>query len=191
MKICLIDGCAREAYCRGACKSCYNRHWKQGRLEELPASRPQSWRGVSREDYFWSRVDKSGDCWTWVGPLTDGYGILQFRDGSIRAHRFAWSLIHGEIPDGMTVDHVCHSRRCVNVDHLRLASKAENSRNRSGAMPDNRVGARGIRMKGKSYQARVSCRGVEHSATFPDLESARVWAQATREELFGEFAGKC
>ena len=190
METCIIEGCSRETYCRSACEACYRRHWKQGRLDELPASRPQPWRGMSREEYFWSRVDKSGECWTWMGPLDDGYGRIRFRDQGMYAHRFAWSLAHGDIPDGMTVDHACHNRRCVNADHLRLATKAENAYNRSGATSSSRLGVRGIRRKGRSYQARVSCRGVKHSATFPDLESAQMWAQAMREELFGEFAGK-
>lgn len=48
-------------------------------------------------------------------------------------HRAAWVYYHGtQIPDGMTVDHMCHNRRCVNPDHLRLLSNFENARRTSG-----------------------------------------------------------
>ena len=46
------------------------------------------------------------------------------------AHRYAWTLAHGDIPDGMTVDHMCGNTRCVNVEHLQLLTQAENIRKR-------------------------------------------------------------
>lgn len=49
-------------------------------------------------------------------------GKTQMRLG----HRVAWEARHGPIPDGLTVDHLCHNRRCVNVDHLRLLTNREN-----------------------------------------------------------------
>lgn len=48
-------------------------------------------------------------------------------------HRAAWVYFHGtQIPDGMTIDHLCHNRQCVNPDHLRLLSNFENARRTSG-----------------------------------------------------------
>ncbi|MFG3639110.1 HNH endonuclease signature motif containing protein [Micromonospora sp. NPDC047762] len=48
------------------------------------------------------------------------------------AHRAAWVDTNGPIPAGMTVDHLCKSRRCVRVDHLRLLSNFENARRTNG-----------------------------------------------------------
>ena len=49
------------------------------------------------------------------------------------AHRAAWvSANRAQIPDGMTVDHTCKNRRCVNPSHLRLLSNFENARRTSG-----------------------------------------------------------
>jgi len=48
------------------------------------------------------------------------------------AHRAAWVAVHGQIPEGMTVDHICKVRRCVNVRHLRLLSNFENARRTNG-----------------------------------------------------------
>ena len=48
------------------------------------------------------------------------------------AHRAAWSAVFGQIPVGMTIDHTCKNRRCVNVSHLRLLGNFENARRTSG-----------------------------------------------------------
>lgn len=48
------------------------------------------------------------------------------------AHRAAWTLVYGPIPEGMTIDHMCKTKRCVNVEHLRMLSNFENARRTSG-----------------------------------------------------------
>ena len=48
------------------------------------------------------------------------------------AHRAAWTAVYGQIPEGMTIDHLCKNRRCVNVEHLRLLTNYENARRTSG-----------------------------------------------------------
>lgn len=50
----------------------------------------------------------------------------------VTAHRAAWVAVNGQIPEGMTIDHTCKNRRCVNVAHLRLLSNFENARRTSG-----------------------------------------------------------
>ena len=42
-------------------------------------------------------------------------------------HRVAWMIAHGEIPDGLTIDHLCRNRRCINVKHLRLLTNITNA----------------------------------------------------------------
>ncbi len=81
---------------------------------------------------FEARVDRSGDCHLWTGGLqTRGYGWLgSLRIGSGLAHRFAWELERGPIPDGLTIDHRCRNKRCVRVEHLELVTREENSRRR-------------------------------------------------------------
>ena len=71
------------------------------------------------ESRFWVRVDKSDSCWLWVGGRDgDGYGELKAGRKKIMAHRFAYEILVGPIPDSLTLDHLCRVRVCVNPDHL-------------------------------------------------------------------------
>jgi hypothetical protein len=48
------------------------------------------------------------------------------------AHRAAWTFVHGPIPEGMTIDHTCKNKRCVNLLHLRMLSNFDNARRTDG-----------------------------------------------------------
>lgn len=76
------------------------------------------------ERRFWAKVEKTdaSGCWNWTAATTLGYGVLR---GVGLAHRYAWTLEHGQIPDGMTVKQRCGNRRCVRVAHLYLASRKD------------------------------------------------------------------
>lgn len=77
------------------------------------------------DEVFWSLVDKSGDCWIWTGAFAvrTGYGKAG-RRGS--AHRVAYELLVGPIPEGQQLDHLCRVRLCVNPDHLEPVTSQEN-----------------------------------------------------------------
>ena len=78
-------------------------------------------------DKFWKKVDKSGDCWLWMaGKLEKGYGQFWFDGRTHRAHRMAWLLTNGEIPEGMCVLHKCDNPPCVNPSHLWLGTNQDN-----------------------------------------------------------------
>ena len=88
-------------------------------------------------DRFWQRVDASGGpaaCWPWRGWVNDhGYGIVATtrrpRAVHIRAHRIAYELTHRvPIPEGLTIDHLCRVRHCVNPAHLDVVTKGVNVR---------------------------------------------------------------
>jgi len=61
-----------------------------------------------------------------------GYAQIGWQDNGRRivttAHRAAWVAAHGQIPVGLTVDHQCRTRQCVNPAHLRLLTNFENAR---------------------------------------------------------------
>lgn len=94
------------------------------------------------EDRFWEKVEKTDSCWLWSSALFQGYGIFSLRRGkTIRAHRLAYELLVGPIPDGLEIDHLCYVRRCVNPSHLEAVTtqvnvKRANARRWAAATPN-------------------------------------------------------
>ncbi len=78
---------------------------------------------------FWSKIASKGvnDCWKWKGHiLVSGYGGVKWKSKNVRAHRLAWELTHGKIPDGMCVLHTCDNPPCCNPNHLFIGTHQEN-----------------------------------------------------------------
>lgn len=74
----------------------------------------------SAAERLWRRVQRTDTCWLWTGALMNGGYPGTIRDGERRvmAHRLAYELAHGPIPDGLELDHLCRVRRCVRPSHL-------------------------------------------------------------------------
>lgn len=86
-----------------------------------------------KAERFWARVDRRGPdaCWLWMGYRNEwGYGMWIWGGGSASttAHRVAYMLESGPIPDGLTLDHLCRNRLCVNPAHLEPVTRGENNR---------------------------------------------------------------
>lgn len=74
---------------------------------------------------FIAKVEPTEDCWNWTGAVqTGGYGFFQ---GKL-AHRLAYEWMVGPIPPGLTIDHLCYNRLCINPAHLEPVTSAENIR---------------------------------------------------------------
>lgn len=122
--LCSVPGCERPEASRGWCKG----HWQRwsrtgspGRAEFGP---------VPPEERFWRFVDKTpAGCWEWTGWRAPG-GYGQFDLGQHRriyAHRYAYEILVGPIPEGLTIDHLCMNPPCCNPKHLEPVTQAVNN----------------------------------------------------------------
>lgn len=80
---------------------------------------------------FWSKVNKTDGCWIWTAYRDDkGYGCFGFRGKVWKAHRVAYELATGPIPTGAHILHSCDNPSCVNPEHLRAGTHADNMRDK-------------------------------------------------------------
>jgi hypothetical protein len=82
-----------------------------------------------------SEVDERG-CWIWLGPSNPaGYGstIRAWHKGWL-PHRLAFTVMVRPIPDGMQIDHLCRTRKCINPAHLEAVTQLENLRRQGSAV---------------------------------------------------------
>jgi len=80
-------------------------------------------------DRFWSKVRQAGstDCWLWLGKIErNGYGRFWYNGRCVFAHRFAYEDAKGPIPEGLSIDHLCRNRGCVNPSHLEAVTNRVN-----------------------------------------------------------------
>ena len=76
---------------------------------------------------FWAKVEKTETCWLWTGARSSGYGRFRVGGRIIYAHRWSYEQVHGPIPDGLEIDHLCRVRHCVNPADLEVVTSRENT----------------------------------------------------------------
>ena len=98
---------------------------------------------------FWNTVTVSPTCWLWNGCMrSDGRGVTSYGKTrhTILAHRLAWELTYGPIPEDMSVCHHCDNPRCVRPEHLFLGTQRDNLNDMRdkgrGAIPAPRQGSK-------------------------------------------------
>lgn len=107
-------------------------HWRKPKTPIIIPDRVAERAGTSY-------VEDENGCWiSTYSTASHGYAQIGWHDDTgtrhvVVAHRAAWVYANdGQIPDGMTIDHTCKVKRCVNPAHLRLLSNFENARRTSG-----------------------------------------------------------
>ena len=88
-------------------------------------------RYTTPEDRFLSRIEVTDGCWIFRGGSGlsgNNYTTIMIGGRYVYAHRFAYEMFVGPIPDGMQIDHSCMTKRCVRPDHLSVVTGSENVR---------------------------------------------------------------
>lgn len=122
---CSVDGCERPSAVKTYCRFHYHRVYTG--LPLIPETHAER---TTRK--FWASVRKTNGCWIWTRTTCHfGYGsFYPFKQSHVRAHRYAYELAHGPIPDGLWVLHKCDNPPCVRPDHLYLGNAADNASDR-------------------------------------------------------------
>lgn len=135
--------------------------------------------GRSIAERLWSRVDKKGECWVWLGHRgRAGYGYIgrgRKSEGIALVHRVAYELEVGPIPDGLFVCHRCDNPPCVRPDHLFVGTQQDNMRD--ALLKGRTRGASGLR----NWNARLTS---EEVARVRQLDAAGMERKKTAR-LFG------
>lgn len=112
---------------------------------------------------FVHRTDDLFGCWLWTGRTAGrGYGYIsrgRRREGDAYAHRVAWELAYGPIPDGLWVLHQCDTPHCVRPDHLFLGTHRDNMRDMLAKGRDRLTGERNHRARLTAEQVQT----IRHS----------------------------
>lgn len=83
---------------------------------------------LSNLQRFFHYVKFTDTCWLWLGgKQSEGYGHFHLQGQNVYAHRYAYEFCVGPIPNGLTIDHLCRVRACVNPDHLEPVTTRENT----------------------------------------------------------------
>jgi hypothetical protein len=128
-RICKIDGCENNYWAKGLC----NKHYKRVKKHGDPFLKHFNNKDAFIER-FWEKVKKTDSCWLWEGYIAPtGYGQFSGKwFSSLFAHRIAYEITNGPIPEKLQIDHLCHNRSCVRPDHLQIiTSKHHNARHAS------------------------------------------------------------
>ncbi|WP_234795512.1 HNH endonuclease signature motif containing protein [Mycobacteroides saopaulense] len=182
-EICTVEGCGRKpSGGRGLCVRHYHRWCNYGDPTGGGALRIIG----DDEARFWSKVEKTEDCWEWTGWKHKGYGQFHRNGVDIGAHRISYEMANGPISDGMVIDHICHNPGCVNPKHLREATVKQNMENRAGAQSNNKSsGYRGVTRSDSGWIAQMKHNGQHiYIGYFALVEDAAEAARSKRNELF-------
>jgi hypothetical protein len=183
---CAIEHCGGDILARGWCRKHYYRWKRMG--DPLKTDRYMDHREALKNYPHWE-----GECLIWYGQRdSSGYGLINVDGKRSLVHRYVWSQANGPLDSGTELDHSCHNRACINMDHLRIATRSENTANKAGPRADNlSSGVRNVYRAKNGWTVQMTKDGQQYYfGLYPTIEEASVVAKTKRQELFGIYAGK-
>lgn len=124
---CALAACHRPYYAKGYCRLHWERADRNGDPETMHVLRGSS---PAERLAHYSQAD--GECVVFTGYRDkDGYGKLSIDGEDNSAHRVAYELEHGAIPDGLVVRHKCDNPPCIKVAHLEVGTHADNGNDKA------------------------------------------------------------
>ena len=133
-RTCAVDECPRRHGTGGYCWTHYNQLRKRGGI--FPITKAPAGESLEQRLARFFVASDEQECWTWTGPASQRgpYGVLKVKGKLHRAHREVYRLLVGEIPDGLTLDHLCRNTLCVNPQHLEPVTRRANSERQALAL---------------------------------------------------------
>lgn len=133
---CSVEGCQKPAAKARLCWKHYERKRKYGDVHFV--TRHFNSFGTL-EERLERNTDRTGECWVWLGHVVAGYGVIRVNGVRMKAHRASYEHYVGSVPEGLTMDHLCRNKRCVNPAHLEPVTQAENNRRKGIAYREART----------------------------------------------------
>lgn len=135
---CSIEGCEGSTRLTGASRGLCTSHYRRQLRYGDPLAGGAFIVPGTEDDRFWAKVDRAGPvseyrpdlgpCWIWTGATNGkGYGNFNTADGVRGAHRVAFQLEDGPVPDWLHIDHLCRVTMCVRRSHLEAVTPMVNT----------------------------------------------------------------
>ena len=137
---------------------------------------------------FLAKVDKTDSCWNWTACCKPaGYGQFRYKSQMVFAHRYSYSVFVGNLIEGLTLDHLCSNRKCVNPEHLEQVTIGENVRRARRKITHCKYGHEldGVQKSGKSTRRLCkTCRDKRFAEYYQNnKEQRKEYYQKNKEEV--------
>lgn len=175
-KTCSVIRCGGEVHGKGLCVKHYTRLIRHGTIETKIVVGNDELRLLEN-----SHIDENG-CRVWDKFKKNGYGVTLLNGKLEQAHRASWMVFVGSIPDGMQLNHNCHNKACINIEHLYVGTQKENVKDMDVAGRRNKpVGERaGLAKLNESQVVAIRSDSRTNSAVAKEYNVSQTLVSAIR-----------